>query len=84
MTYKINQTEIDGLGIDYPAEVEAFRQAKLAHRFTEGEAAPSAPAHIEQAIKRVQVDGKPDDFVSDYEVVDDRPKEPEAETTESQ
>jgi hypothetical protein len=75
MTFKIAKSVIDGMGIDYPAEVEAFRQAKLAHRFT-GDVAPSAPAIIEHAVRRVPVEGAADDFVTDYEVVDDTPPPP--------
>jgi hypothetical protein len=75
MTFKIAKSVIDGMGIDYAAEVEAFRQAKLAHRFT-GDIAPSAPAIIEHAVRRVPVEGQADDFVTDYEVVDDTPPPP--------
>lgn len=75
MTFKINKSVIDGLGFDYAAAVEEFRQAKLAHRFT-GDIAPSAPAVIEHAVRRVPVEGQADDFVTDYEVVDDSPPPP--------
>jgi hypothetical protein len=63
---------INGLGYDYAGAVEAFRQAKLAHRFT-GDIAPSAPAIIEHAVSRVQTPGQADDFVADYEILEDIP-----------
>jgi hypothetical protein len=48
MTFQLARSVIDGLPYNYAEEVEKFRQAKLAHRFT-GDVAPSAPAIIEQA-----------------------------------
>jgi hypothetical protein len=75
MTIQIPKSVIAGLPYNYADEVEAFRQAKLAHRFT-GDIAPSAPAIIEHAVRRVQTEGQADDFVTDYEVVDDTPPPP--------
>src|SRR3984893_8130459 len=72
MTFQIAKSVIDGLPYSYADAVEAFRQAKLAHRFT-GDVAPSAPAIIEQAVRRVPRDGQADDFVADYAIVDDIP-----------
>jgi hypothetical protein len=63
---------INGLPYRYADEVEAFRQAKLAHRFT-GDIAPSAPAEIEHAVRRVHTEGQADDFITDYEIVEDIP-----------
>ncbi len=63
------------LPADYAEQVEAHRQELLAHRFV-GDAAPTAPALVEQAIRRVQSEGNPDDFVTDYEVIDDTPPPP--------
>ncbi len=74
MTLKVFKSVIEGLPYDYAQEVEAHRQALLAHRFV-GDAAPSAPALIEQAVRRVQTVGEPDDFVADYTVFDDTPPE---------
>jgi hypothetical protein len=72
MTFQIAKSVIDGLPYDYAGEVENFRQARLAHRFT-GDVAPTAPALIERAVRRVQTAGQADDFVADYAVVDDVP-----------
>jgi hypothetical protein len=55
-------------GVDFPAEVEKFRQALLEHRFV-GDAAPQAHAMIEAAVKRVPCEGGPDDFVADYQIM---------------
>jgi hypothetical protein len=70
MTFQIAKSVIDGLPYNYTESVEAFRQAKLAHQFT-GDVDPSAPAIIEQAVRRVPVEDEADDFVADYEVIND-------------
>jgi hypothetical protein len=72
MTFQIAKSVIDGLPYNYAEAVEAFRQAKLEHRFT-GDIAPSAPAIIEHAVNRVPVPGQADDFVADYEIINDVP-----------
>lgn len=72
MTYQIAKSVVDRLPYNFADEVEKHRQALLAHRFT-GDAAPTGPAIIEQAITRVQQDGEPDDFLVAFEVVDDTP-----------
>ena len=56
MTLKIAKSVVDAQFGDFVAEVEAHRQALLAHRFT-GDAAPTAPAPVEQAVRRLQRDG---------------------------
>lgn len=61
----------------FEADVETYRQALLAHRFTVDVPAPQARNHlIEAAVARVQYvieDKKPDDFVLDYTIEDDPP-----------
>lgn len=59
---------------DFEAQVEAFRQALLKHRFMKKVAAPTAPRYVEACIVRVRYpikDKKPDDFITDYEIVED-------------
>lgn len=75
MTFQIAKSTLLALPFDYPNAVEAFRQAKLAHRFT-GDIGPAAPAIIENAVRRVPVEGQADDFVLDYEIIDDLPPPP--------
>jgi hypothetical protein len=60
------------LPYNYGDAVEKFRHAKLAHHFP-GDVAPSAPAVIESAVRRVQTEGHADDFVADYAIIDDIP-----------
>ncbi len=81
MTLKIAKSVVETLFGDFAAEVEAHRQALLAHRFT-GDAAPTAPAPVEQAVRRLQRDGEADDFVADYAIVDDTPPAPVLSETE--
>jgi len=72
----VRRSDIDKLGFDFEAEVENFRQAKLAHRYTTGEPAPAARHPlVEQAVVRVppQEDGQPDEFASEYEIIEDLP-----------
>jgi hypothetical protein len=72
MTFQIARSVINGLPYAYADAVENFRQARLEHRFT-GDVAPSAPDIIEQAVRRVPVQGQADDFVADYQIVEDIP-----------
>ncbi len=75
MTVKVLKSHIGSS--PFAAEVEDYRQRLLAHRFTVDVPAPmAASAMVEECIKRVQYpieDQKPDDFVADYEIVDDLP-----------
>lgn len=74
MTVQIPKSQVPD---DFADRVEAFRQALLRHRTTRGVAVPTAHHLIEQCVRRVQYpikDKKPDDFVADFEIVDDTPK----------
>lgn len=81
MTLQLFKSVIDGLPYDYAQAVETHRQALLAHRFI-GDAAPTAVALVEQAVRRVPREGAADDFVADYVIVDDTPPVPEVSDAE--
>ena len=68
-----------GSAHEFAQAVEAFRQAKLAHRFTVDVPAPTADPMIESLVRRVQGEpGKSNDFVVlPFEIVDDTPRTPE-------
>lgn len=70
MPVRLLKSQVPG---DFAAVVEAHRQALLAHRATVGEPAPVADPLVERCIRRVAEEGGPDDFVADYEIVDDTP-----------
>jgi hypothetical protein len=70
MTFEIHRSYIERLPFDYMKSVEDFRQALLAHRFT-GDAAPTAPEAVARAIRRVQTENQPDDFVADVKIIED-------------
>ncbi len=84
MPAQIKQSTINEVGIkEFHKEVEALRQAKLDHRFTQNTPVPVVHPLLDQAIRRVPaalvsdnppVHDGPDDFVIDYEIIDDLPK----------
>ena len=76
MTLKVYKSHTVGISPDgYAAAVEEHRQALLAHRFS-GDAAPTAHPLVEAAVARVPCEGGPDNFVADFEIVDDTPAPP--------
>lgn len=76
MPIRLVLSQVRALPFDFEAGVAAHIKAKMDHRFAViGEPAPAA-AHpwIEHAVKRVNMgEGQPDDFVPDYEIIDDTP-----------
>lgn len=82
MPFSVTISDLAAAGLSaetYAAQVEEYRQARLAHRFTVNVPAPSAPAFIEAAVRRVPQSGAPDDFVADFEIIDDRLPAPSLE-----
>jgi hypothetical protein len=78
MTYRILKSRVAALGYDFASEVEKYIAALEAHRFS-GNAAPTSYPDVEAAVARKQypiADQKPDDFVADYEIVNDDPPPP--------
>ncbi|MGM4999244.1 hypothetical protein AB8A05_10960 [Tardiphaga sp. 538_B7_N1_4] len=78
MTFQINKSEVDALPFDFAEAVEAHRLALIEHRQT-GNATPTHDPRVEAAVRRVIVpleEGRPDDFVADFEIVDDTPPPP--------
>lgn len=61
---------------DFEAQVAAYIKARKDHQKTEGEPAPTAPPIVEAAVMLVPgsiEDERADDYVADYQVVDDSP-----------
>ncbi len=74
---EIPLSQVKAMSIDFEAAVAAHIKALEEHRFTEGEPAPAVPhALVEAAVERKQYpveDGRPDDFVPAYRIIDDSP-----------
>jgi hypothetical protein len=70
-------SQLKTLAFDFEDAVQAFIQAKRDHLTTEGVPAPTAHPAVEAAVRRIPgtVD-VPDDFVADYQIVDDTPAPP--------
>jgi hypothetical protein len=87
MTLKIQLSHIKALPFDFETAVADFIAAKKRHQTTEGEPAPSAPHQmVEAAVKRIPGSIDPpraDEFVADYEIVDDTPPPPSLEARKS-
>lgn len=82
MTMQIPLSQVRATGLDFDAAVQAFVQAKRDHRFTIDEPAPVAAHPLVEAVVRrlpATAPGQPDDFVADYEIIDDTPLSPEAQ-----
>lgn len=63
---------------DFEAQVQKHLRDKLNHRLTSDKAAPAHPhPAVEAAVRRIPgTKNTPDDYVADYQLVDDRPKPP--------
>ena len=78
MTLVVKLSEIKSAA-DFEAQVAAYIKAKKDHQKTVGEAAPTAPALIEAAVRVVPGSIEPpraDDYVADYKIEDDTPPPP--------
>lgn len=73
MTHRVLKSQVPD---DFADRVAAHAVAMRAHQMSAGDPAPAAPQDVEWAVRRVAVDGQPDDFVPDFEVIDDTPPPP--------
>jgi len=68
------------LPFDFDQAVKDHVQAKKDHLTTEGVPAPTAHPAVEAAVRRIPGSATtPDDFVADYQIMDDTPPPPTAE-----
>jgi hypothetical protein len=58
----------------FKSEVEKHIERLHAFNLQVGKPRPTAHPLVEASIKRIQVKGKPDKYVPDYEIIDDRQK----------
>ena len=70
MTARISKSYIDGPVEGFAERVEAFLKSKRDHRDTIDVPAPTEHPLIEACIRRVRGTER-DDYVSDYQIVDD-------------
>jgi hypothetical protein len=78
MTLVIKLSQIKSAA-DFEAQVAAYIKAKKDHQKTVGEPAPTAPAIVEAAVRKVPGSIDPpraDDYVADYTIEDDTPPPP--------
>jgi hypothetical protein len=74
MTAKFLKSDVDALPFRFADAVSEYIEAMDAHKFTVGIAAPIHHRMVQAAVRRVQYeDQRPDDFVADYEIIDDTP-----------
>lgn len=75
MTLQIPKSHLgDVTPEQFAARVAAFVKAKLDHHNTVEIPAPAEHHLVEQSVSRVPRKGEPDNYVADYEIVDDSPK----------
>lgn len=67
------QIALSQAGPDFADRVERHRQARIAHQATIDVPAPVDDPLVEACIRRVRKDDGPDEFVADYQIVDDTP-----------
>jgi hypothetical protein len=78
MTLVIKLSQIKSAA-DFDAQVQAYIKARKDHQKTVGEPAPTAPAIVEAAVRKVPGSIDPpraDDYVADYTIEDDTPPPP--------
>lgn len=76
MTFQINLSAVKMMPFDFEKAIADHIKALKAHQLTIHEPVPTSHPMVEHAIRRVQYpidDKKPDDFVADFQVIDDSP-----------
>jgi len=84
MPREILMSQIGGRRDDFDQAVADHIKKLHAFNSQVGKARPTAHPIVESVIKRIQVNGKPDTYVSDYVILDDTPpgEEPHTPTLE--
>jgi len=73
MTFTVYLSQIKD-EIEFDLAVKKHIARLKAHNFQVNKPRPTADGMIEMCIKRVVAKGKPDDYIADYEIIDDTPK----------
>lgn len=73
MTRQIFTSQLSNVDL-FKSEVKNHIERLHAFNLQVGKPRPTAHPLVEAAIKRIQVKGKPDKYVEDYQIVDDTPK----------